>query len=374
MSTSRYLPISKAAKQAKTSSDYLHKLRQAGQLPAIFEQKGKLKYWLIDTESERYKKLLTRHEEKPAAAEIQTNHPVDWTLWEDMCRAGEEIVKYRLSPTTLNEYKRYITNFFGRYQELSRDSLRAALVEYEKKATRERDYFTAKRMLHQALMTIARYYVHKGYETPDFVHNLTFLRPKPENTVVSRPCHTASTVYSALEKAETAKNQKGVRAFTKYDAVLNQTLIRLAFCTGARSSEICGIRLKDLDLNKDSLILFGKGGKQRYVGIPKDLKKALKAYLVVRPKNDSEHLFLNRRGNPLNKDSVGRKIRNVGKYIKTQKFNPHSLRRTAITHMLTHRKAPMPVVRDIVGHSNLSVTNLYAQPTANDIIDTMKDW
>lgn len=370
-----WLPAATAARVADTDIHYLHKLIKAGQLQALPLQTGKIKKWFVNPDCPRYQKLLNRN--NPAiitenSSQQVANCPLDWNLWEDMCRTGEEIVRSRCSGKTIEEYRRYITNFFKDYPELSRDTLRAALQSYEKKMTRERDYYTARRMLHQAMMTVARFFVYKGLQSAEFVHSLEYLRPKPENTVVSRPCHNEGVIHKAVEVVGTAKNKKGVRAFRYYDEILNRALVQVAFYTGARSGEICGIRTKDIDYKNASLKLFGKGGKMRYVGICPELKAALRAYWSERPKTESDYFFVSDRGNPLRPSYISRRLKRLAKYMETPDFKPHSIRRTAITWMLNEKKIPMPIVRDAVGHSSLSVTNLYAQPSANDVIEAMK--
>lgn len=359
---------------AQIDSDYLHKLIKRGELPARFDQKGKLKYWYVDIDSPRFLKLLARLQPtiqgKPSI--LSTGHHIDWDVWEAMAKRGEEIVKRRCSPRTIQNYRYYIERFFTQYRQLSRETLRQALAAYEAKETPEKDFYTPKSHLYFALMTIAKYFVFMGYETSELIKSLEFLRPKKGHTVVSRKCFTEATVRDTVHQVQTARTKRNAPAYSDYNAALNTALIYTAFFTGARSSEICAIRIKDADFKAGSIRLFGKGGKERYVGMSQELKQAIQSYLQLRPPSKSDILFLGDTGKPLQAPYLHRRIKRAGKWINVD-MAPHAIRRTSITWMLNTKKLPMPLVRDAVGHSSLAVTNIYTKPTANDVIEAMKE-
>jgi integrase len=221
-------------------------------------------------------------------------------------------------------------------------------------------------------MSVARFMVFKGEETQDFLRSLELLRPKPGRTRVSRPCHKEVVIQAAIDKFGTAKNKRGVRAYRYYDELLNKTLVALAYYTAARSSELCGIKLSHIDFKKGSIRLYGKGNKERVVGICHRLRSALISYKQERPTSNSPYLLLSAQGRPLTKDAISRRYQRLRKYLGVSDFKAHSVRASAITDWLNEKKVPMSIVRDAVGHSNLSVTSLYARPTENDVIEAMR--
>jgi len=150
----------------------------------------------------------------------------------------------------------------------------------------------------------------------------------------------------------------------------NQALIELLYATGIRVSECCQIQINHIDFTLSTILVHGKGNKQRYVPFGSYASEALQRYicdgreeLLKRVKNTSKYLFLNFRGNPL----TPRGVRNilddmVEKAALTQKISPHVLRHTFATHML-NEGADMRVVQELLGHSHLSSTQVYTHVT-----------
>lgn len=369
-----WLSITEAARLAKVSSaQWLHKLIKKEELEARYEQRGTLKYWYVNINCARFQRLLGRLEEPAPEGENQeSDHPIDWEIWESMCRRGEEIVTKPCTSRTIQNYKDWIGRFYKQYSKLNRDTLRKALAVYEAKETPERDYYWTKTYLFFAMLTVAKYFVYQEYEPQEFVKKLQHLRPQKKHRITSRPCFTEGHIKDTINQVQNAKTKKNAPVYTEYNTALNIALLNIAFFTGARSSEICGIRIKDIDFDQGSIRLFGKGGKERFVGINKELKQSLKNYYMIRKSGISEQFFVCDKGTALNRDYIYRRIKRAGKWIETP-LAPHAIRRTAITHMLTKKNIPMPLVRDAVGHSTLAVTNLYARPTANDVIQAMKE-
>lgn len=152
----------------------------------------------------------------------------------------------------------------------------------------------------------------------------------------------------------------------------NQALIELLYATGIRVSECCQIQLTDIDFSVSTILIHGKGKKQRYVPFGSYAKDALKRYihdgreqLLQKAKTSHKYLFLNFRGNPLTPRGV-RNILNemVEKAAITQKISPHVLRHTFATHLL-NEGADMRTVQELLGHAHLSSTQVYTHVTKN---------
>ncbi|QFT88858.1 Tyrosine recombinase XerC [Bacillus sp. THAF10] len=152
----------------------------------------------------------------------------------------------------------------------------------------------------------------------------------------------------------------------------NQALLELLYGTGIRISECCGIELKDIDLQLETILVRGKGNKQRYVPFGSYAHKALCTYLEngrvelaqnQQSANETRHLFLNFRGGPLSPRGV-RVVLNdmVKKASATLHISPHTLRHTFATHLL-NEGADLRVVQELLGHANLSSTQIYTHVT-----------
>ncbi|WP_042348933.1 tyrosine recombinase XerC [Bacillus massiliigorillae] len=149
-------------------------------------------------------------------------------------------------------------------------------------------------------------------------------------------------------------------------------LVELLYATGIRVSECCGLQLKDVDFSLETILVHGKGKKDRYVPFGKYASQALHTYissarndLVKGVKHDC--VFVNYRGEPLT-------VRGV-RYILTRMFNnacsdgslhPHMLRHSFATHLLNNG-ADLRSVQELLGHSNISSTQIYTHVTKEQL-------
>ena len=155
----------------------------------------------------------------------------------------------------------------------------------------------------------------------------------------------------------------------------DQALLELLYATGCRVSELVGLTLETIDLGNMFVLLHGKGNKDRLVPIGHTCREAVERYL-----NDArgqlmakyhakahEQLLVNRLGGPLTDRSVRRIL---DKYIKQlalrKNVSPHTIRHTFATHLLDHG-ADLRAVQELLGHANLSTTQIYTHVTTERI-------
>lgn len=150
--------------------------------------------------------------------------------------------------------------------------------------------------------------------------------------------------------------------------VRNLALFMLFYVTGMRVSEVSGLTLKQIDLNMQTILVHGKGNKDRYVAFDNQAKKALVDYLEnARPKllkdKDEQHVFLSNRGKPISDRGI--------QFVMQKTFNqagisgkvhPHELRHTFATAMINNG-ADLRSVQELLGHSSLSATQVYTHVT-----------
>jgi len=150
----------------------------------------------------------------------------------------------------------------------------------------------------------------------------------------------------------------------------NAALLELLYATGARVSECCHIRLSDLDFAAGTVLVHGKGNRQRYVPFGRPAREALERYigggrreLVSKLPADHRYLFVNARGNPLTPRGVRYILdRAVREAALTQNISPHVLRHTFATHLL-NEGADLRSVQELLGHTHLSSTQVYTHVT-----------
>jgi site-specific recombinase XerD len=141
----------------------------------------------------------------------------------------------------------------------------------------------------------------------------------------------------------------------------------------------CGMRLSELtqikitDIKNDSLRIIGKGNKERTVFLNHACLKAINQYLSKRPESDSPYLFLSQQDLPISNRAVQHLVKkhlsNCG--LNTDEISVHKLRHTAATLMFRYGNADLRSVQEILGHQNVSTTQIYTHVNDETIRDTM---
>jgi integrase/recombinase XerD len=144
----------------------------------------------------------------------------------------------------------------------------------------------------------------------------------------------------------------------------DRAMIELMYSTGIRVSELCGIRLIDIQMDPGCLRCTGKGDKERLVPVGRRAIEIVQKYAREgRPKllgeRTSPFLFINQRSQPLSRIVFWRIIRDYGRKAGLRKhLKPHMLRHTFATHLLD-RGADLRSVQMMLGHSDISTTQIY---------------
>ena len=156
-------------------------------------------------------------------------------------------------------------------------------------------------------------------------------------------------------------------------SVRDRALLEILYGTGARISEAVGLDVDDLDLTGRSVLLRGKGGKQRLVPLGSFAAKALSAYLVrVRPElarqgRGTPKVFLNARGGPLSRQSAWTVLRGAAdKAGLGTDISPHTLRHSFATHLM-EGGADVRVVQELLGHASVTTTQIYTLVTVDQL-------
>lgn len=143
-------------------------------------------------------------------------------------------------------------------------------------------------------------------------------------------------------------------------------IITLFLNCGLRLSELVGLDLKRINFDERTMIVLGKGNKERLVYLNSNCIESIKAYLAVRPAtaklpSDARALFLSRLGKRISPKTVQwiikRQLSEAG--LDGMGFSTHKLRHTAATLMYQHGHVDIRVLKDILGHENLGTTEIY---------------
>ncbi|MDV2580590.1 tyrosine recombinase XerC [Alkalibacillus haloalkaliphilus] len=160
----------------------------------------------------------------------------------------------------------------------------------------------------------------------------------------------------------------------------NQALIEILYATGIRVSELVQIKLTDIDYTLSTILVHGKGNKERYVPFGAYAQTAVKEYiadgrkeLISKSKEEVDQLFINFRGTPLTDEGVRYILNDMMKRAAlTSSIHPHKLRHTFATHLL-NEGADMRSVQEMLGHESLSSTQIYTHVTKDYLQNIYKN-
>lgn len=175
---------------------------------------------------------------------------------------------------------------------------------------------------------------------------------------------------SPILGVETPKKEKNVRTWLRtdeYTRMLSESganprdyaILQVFLQTGIRVSELCNLRLDDVDFEGQLLKVTGKGRVTREIELEKKGIQAIRNWLAVRPQVGDDHLFLNRYGEPIGERGVRKLVTRyrVGAKI-TKKASCHSLRHTFATYKAEKGVSPFQL-KEWLGHANLNTTQIY---------------
>ncbi len=196
-----------------------------------------------------------------------------------------------------------------------------------------------------------------------FLYREGHLKTNPISAILTPKLDKKLPVFLDVEKV--AKLVQSPPADT-VAGLRDRAIMETLYSSGLRVSELVGLDEDDVDFISGVMKVLGKGSKERIVPVGEIALKAIRAYLAQRNKEkvrDKSAVFLNKSGRRLTDGSVRRVI---DKYIRAcsmvEHISPHSLRHSFATHLLD-RGADLRSVQELLGHMNLSTTQIYTHVT-----------
>jgi integrase/recombinase XerD len=201
-----------------------------------------------------------------------------------------------------------------------------------------------------------------------FFRHLQLLGVRPDNPAAAVPLpRRPKPLPKTLSPAEVERLIEAAAGVTPA-ALRDAALVELLYGAGLRVSEAVGVHRGGIDLDARVVRVLGKGGKERVVPIGRPAAEAVRRYLARgRPYLDRRHrpeLFLNARGGPLTRAGAFLILRRIAERagLDPTRIHPHLLRHSFATHLL-EGGADLRSVQEMLGHADLSTTELYTHVT-----------
>ncbi len=260
----------------------------------------------------------------------------------------------RYSPHTLHAYKEDLGQFLDYcatikevkdFPDITSKIIREWIVILMSKGHKAT---TTRRKL-SVLRTLFKYLMREGRLSEDPTE--TILLPK-----IGRRLPVFVLDYQMDELLDSDEFQGGFRELR------DRLVLLTAYYTGMRRSELVGLKVRDIDFAGKSLVITGKGNKQRLLPLANELLEDMQCYLEEREKRvQQEHgyFFITDKGTPVYDKFIYRLVvRYLGKVTTLSKRSPHVLRHTFATQLLNNG-ACIEAIRALLGHTDLSATQIY---------------
>lgn len=236
-----------------------------------------------------------------------------------------------------------------------------AFLSYVEQARKNKNYAKSRKVA-----TLKSYF--------KFLHTkIKLIKENPANELESPKIEKRNPIYLTLEES-----LKLLKSLNKEDKNYKRDycILVLFLNCGMRLSELCDVKISKF--KEDKLSIIGKGDKERIVYLNKACIGAISDYLNIRDDSKvsyefKDYMFLSSRNKPINKRTVELLVK---KYtIKAglgDKYTPHKLRHTAATLMYKHGEVDIRSIQSILGHENISTTQIYTHVDDESLRDAVK--
>jgi integrase/recombinase XerD len=274
--------------------------------------------------------FLTRLAQEEAAAKTVANYKSDLGLFARWFRdtTGEDFAAAAVTPTDLRDYRAFLLT-----------------AKRSSPATVNRHLAALKRFF--------RYALAMGWVAED-------------PTAVVKGIATVPVAPKALAKREV---DKLLRAAERHGSKRDLAILSVLRHTGLRVGELTNLRLADVAIGErkgEVVVRSGKGSKYRVVPLNLDARRAIGAYLEVRPRVVDTHLVVGQRGTGLTPRAVEKLVEKYARLAGLPDVSPHTLRHTFGKHALA-AGVDLVTVSRLLGHDRLETTAIYTTPSATDL-------
>jgi len=218
------------------------------------------------------------------------------------------------------------------------------------------------RTINRKISTLKSYY--------KFLLKENIVKTNPMVKIISPKTNKNIPEFVAKEKMDILFDD--IEFGNDFEGTRNRLIIELFYFTGMRLTELIELKDKDIDENNQRLKVLGKRNKERIIPFSNVLLDSIKNYRLAKDKilegkESNNYLFITSKGKKIYEKLVYRVVNSyLGKVSTLKKKSPHVLRHTFATHMLNNG-ADLNAIKEILGHANLSATQVYTHNTVEKL-------
>lgn len=245
----------------------------------------------------------------------------------------------------LEDLERFFSNRNTSFERAGADDYRAYLQSQSRQGQSTRT--VARRLA--AIRVFLRYRMNLGEDVGEVLTQLE--RPKPERSLPKVLSRAQVNQLISAPDPDSALFWRDV------------AVLEMLYAAGVRATELCDLKLSDMNLQVGCVRVLGKGSKERIVPIGQAAKEAVEHYLAEcrrkLQRNNCDRVFLSRTGKPLERIALWMLVERYGRKSGLLKhIHPHVLRHCFATHLLSGG-ADLRIVQELLGHSDVSTTQIY---------------
>ena len=271
------------------------------------------------------------------------------------------LVDKGLSNNTVKAYEADISSFFQwldnkdlKYKNLKEDHINQYILFLFQRKMRSSS-------VNRKISSIKSFYI--------FLVKRNFVKNSPLNDLVTPK--QEKYLPESMSEAEVDKLLNSPDVANKIEN-RDKAMIEMLYATGMRISELVNLKITDVDMKRCVVKVFGKGSKERLVPFGETALDSLRSYLNERDQSSSKEIFLSNRGKKMTRVAFWQRVKVylIRENLKNS-ISPHTLRHAFATHLL-NRGADLRSVQLLLGHSDLSTTQIYTHIAKQRLSDVLK--